>query len=428
MSTQDFKNPSEGELEAMNSSLQAPAGPKIDGPIRYFSPQWMQQPVGNKERSRPIIGDLIHENDFVLLVADSGTGKSATGVYMMRCAMRHDDCFLDHPKLRSGCEKLSCSYHDLETNEEQFRARHSSIWPGAQYRDHKALGIDKARDKDGSWNFDKVYEVVNLHNEHDRLKDYFNDAIQNGVRFHIIDSITELTDDPKPKDLIRIMQKIRAIQDAARRIHNHSVTVVADAHIAKHTEIGKYLTAADTYGAMQQVAKVDVVIRMANAKREGEVYLKMVKLSRDRPGAFTGGDNGEVLLFKRQEFMHPVHGRQYYLKIEEEDKYSEIAESEVMPMPLNAPIGKENRDSKEDNLVKFLMEYYGKDAAEGKVDTITPGSLKSKMTREKKKQGDGFAYQCPNENTISTLWFAVRSKLITQGTDQARAIHQAMEK
>ena len=217
---------------------------------------------------KKLFGQIIHENELVILFGTTGCGKSILSVQIAEALARGDNLF-NYPN-EAGRQKIL--FLDFELSHQQFLKRYS--------------------DKQGnSYNFSKNLLFPNLDlnkiiNEIDgkNLQNYMFEKIcqliqETKASVVIIDNITyldsiSLTDGDKALKMMKSLNKIK---------NDYNVTIIVIAHTPKRKNSNK-LTIGDLAGSSNISNFADNVIGMnISATNNNYRYIKQVKPSRSAP-------------------------------------------------------------------------------------------------------------------------------------------------
>lgn len=374
---------------------------------RKFTAEQMRQPVSPEEMPRPLFGDLISHGEFVILAADSGVGKSAIGVYMVKAASQLGARLFEHPYLENRAGSLRSEYVDGETDKTTMSIRHGSIWEGG-YEDSKGVPDDvlsMTPKEQREWTKKAKPSLL------DR---FFGAVVVRGAQFCVLDSMTKGTTGTRSEDFRRFLQELQNIKSLAEKMHGHKVTVVLLAHTRKDVEVGKFLSVDELYGGMEQKADADVVLRAGASRIDGAFFIAQKKTSRIRKGStFCGGATGQVLLVSRIPVKRPgADYEEYHLKME---SFEPVYETEVMQRKYdNLPLNEETSESKTKSLATYLTTIFEQRAKSDKDKSITPSMVHNWLKSEKKRDD---SITASSVETITKLWPQVQQALKDEGRE-----------
>ena len=241
---------------------------RVINPSSMLVLKTMNEVMDEGEKAAPsqwVIGNLVKENEVVILYGDEGTGKSVLAFQMCDMASKGKDLF-PHADFKNQCDPKLTIFYDFELEESELYSRYS---------------INKEK-----YNFHENFRRSSINKdflEFDNADELIINEIQRDIetikpQFVVIDNITYIASESQdPTMATKLMKKLLALQKRYRPI-----SIIVIAHTPKR-DMSMPIESRHLSGAKNLANFAKSLIAVSHSKKDPDKrYIKHVKCRNGR--------------------------------------------------------------------------------------------------------------------------------------------------
>jgi len=221
---------------------------------------------GEKEpKSKWVMGNLVKENEVIIMFGDEGTGKSILGFQMADRASKGKDLF-DHEDFRNHCDPKETIFYDFELEASELYSRYSRDKEKFNFHDNfKRASINK-----DFLEFENADELI--------INEIQRDIEMYNPEFVVIDNITYIASESQdPTMATKLMKRLLALQKRYKPI-----TIIIIAHTPKR-DMSMPIQSRHLAGAKNLANFAKSVIAVSLSKKDPDKrYIKHIKCRNGR--------------------------------------------------------------------------------------------------------------------------------------------------